>query len=97
MHEVMLWQADVATVLRESRLSLVPAGDLVPGDIVEVAGSVQTRMHPIKCLPCMHSLLPAAILHPMRRESACSRHVGVACLTLSKPLLIIERVSRNFL
>lgn len=31
-------QADVATVLRESRLTIVPASDLVPGDIVEVTG-----------------------------------------------------------
>lgn len=31
-------QAEVATVLRHGRLSLLPAAELVPGDIVEVSG-----------------------------------------------------------
>jgi len=31
-------QADVATVLRGKRLMVMPACDLVPGDIVEIAG-----------------------------------------------------------
>ena len=31
-------QADVATVLRDARLSVIPAVELVPGDIVEIAG-----------------------------------------------------------
>jgi magnesium-transporting ATPase (P-type) len=31
-------QADVATVLRGKRLMVLPACDLVPGDIVEIAG-----------------------------------------------------------
>lgn len=33
-------QADVATVLRQGRLHVVPATQLVPGDIVEVAGDL---------------------------------------------------------
>ena len=33
-------QADVATVLRDGRLGVVPAVELVPGDIVEMAGVV---------------------------------------------------------
>lgn len=37
-------QAEVATVLREGRLRLVPASDLVPGDIVEVAGEASPSM-----------------------------------------------------
>ena len=33
-------QADVATALREGRLHVIPASELVPGDIVEVAGGL---------------------------------------------------------
>ena len=33
-------QADVATVLRKGRLHVVPASQLVPGDMVEVAGRI---------------------------------------------------------
>lgn len=31
-------QADEATVLRDGRLHVIPASELVPGDIVEIAG-----------------------------------------------------------
>ncbi|KAK9843380.1 hypothetical protein WJX84_006066, partial [Apatococcus fuscideae] len=37
IEELKAYEADVATVLRESRLTIVSASDLVPGDIVEVA------------------------------------------------------------
>lgn len=42
-----LEQAEVATVLREGRLSLVPSAELVPGDIVEVAG---TDLLTVRCM-----------------------------------------------
>ena len=41
-----LIQADNATVLREGRLSVVPRAELVPGDVVEVAGD---NLHPCLC------------------------------------------------
>ena len=37
-------QADVATVLRDGRLQVIPASELVPGDIVEIAGMLSQRM-----------------------------------------------------
>ncbi|EFJ13461.1 hypothetical protein SELMODRAFT_122175 [Selaginella moellendorffii] len=37
LKELKAYQADVATVLRNGLLSIVPASNLVPGDIVEVA------------------------------------------------------------
>jgi hypothetical protein len=36
-------QADVATAFRDGRLTVLPAADLVPGDIVEIAGAVSTN------------------------------------------------------
>lgn len=36
LEELKAYQADVATVLRNGLLSIIPASDLVPGDIVEV-------------------------------------------------------------
>ena len=50
-------QADVATVLRDGRLHVIPASELVPGDIVEIAGMLPQRMH--------HAVmsLSAVILH----------------------------------
>ena len=36
---VWLLQADVATALRDGRLHVIPASELVPGDIVEIAGA----------------------------------------------------------
>lgn len=41
----MAVQADVATVLRDGRLTVIPAGDLVPGDVVEIAGNESPRQH----------------------------------------------------
>eukprot|EP00897_Mesotaenium_endlicherianum_P009526 jgi/Mesen1/8601/ME000005S08568 len=37
IEELKAYQADVATVLRNGRLSMVPSADLVPGDVVEIA------------------------------------------------------------
>lgn len=37
IEELKAYQADVATVLRNGRLSILPAAELVPGDVVEVA------------------------------------------------------------
>ncbi|GJP51375.1 hypothetical protein CLOM_g10529 [Closterium sp. NIES-68] len=37
LEELKAYQADVATVLRNGRLAIIPAAELVPGDIVEVA------------------------------------------------------------
>lgn len=44
-------QADVATVLRQGRLHVVPASQLVPGDVVEVAGTT-VSCHPIRSVRC---------------------------------------------
>ncbi|KAL0322985.1 UNVERIFIED_CONTAM: Calcium-transporting ATPase 3, endoplasmic reticulum-type, partial [Sesamum angustifolium] len=38
LEELRAYQADVATVLRNGWFSILPAADLVPGDIVEVSG-----------------------------------------------------------
>ncbi|CAI5458882.1 unnamed protein product [Closterium sp. Yama58-4] len=37
LEELKAYQADVATVLRNGRLAIIPAAELVPGDIVEVS------------------------------------------------------------
>ncbi|KAK9866314.1 hypothetical protein WJX84_001071 [Apatococcus fuscideae] len=37
IEELKAYEADVGTVLRSSRLTVIPASELVPGDIVEVA------------------------------------------------------------
>ena len=37
IEELKAYEADVATVLRNGRLVIIPAGDLVPGDVVEVS------------------------------------------------------------
>jgi Ca2+ transporting ATPase len=39
LEELKAYQAEVAKVLRNGMLSITPATELVPGDIVEVAGS----------------------------------------------------------
>ena len=39
IQELKAYEADVATVLRNGRLAILPAQELVPGDIVEVAGA----------------------------------------------------------
>ncbi|KAH7427301.1 hypothetical protein KP509_10G038200 [Ceratopteris richardii] len=41
LHELKAYQAEVATVLRNGLLSIIPASSLVPGDIVEVAVGCQ--------------------------------------------------------
>ena len=38
IEDLKAYQADLATVLRDGRLRVVKASELVPGDIVEVAG-----------------------------------------------------------
>ncbi|KAL5988262.1 Calcium-transporting ATPase 3, endoplasmic reticulum-type [Asimina triloba] len=40
LQELRAYQADVATVLRNGCFSILPATDLVPGDIVEVGGTL---------------------------------------------------------
>lgn len=50
-------QADVATALREGRLHVVPASELVPGDIVEVAGG----LHLTCPRPCIFKLYCRAL------------------------------------
>ncbi len=47
---VSLLQADVATVLRGKRLIVVPACDLVPGDIVDIAGGLAPNAQLQVCL-----------------------------------------------
>lgn len=37
--ELKAYEAETATALRDGRLAVVQAGDLVPGDIVEVSGA----------------------------------------------------------
>ena len=38
-------QADVATVLRDGRLHVIPASEVVPGDIVEIACVLSQGLH----------------------------------------------------
>ncbi|XP_020963666.1 calcium-transporting ATPase 3, endoplasmic reticulum-type [Arachis ipaensis] len=47
LEELRAYQADVATVLRNGCFSILPATELVPGDIVEVSGKLIMQM---KCL-----------------------------------------------
>ena len=37
IEELKAYQADVATVMRDGRLRVLPASELVPGDVVDVA------------------------------------------------------------
>ena len=63
-------QADVATVLRDGRLHVIPASELVPGDIVEIAGMPSQRMP--------HALQPlSAVRLALRRpcDSLCTTRV----------------------
>lgn len=46
--ELKAYEAEAATALREGRLAVVQAGDLVPGDIVEVSGA-----HTLPKLGCL--------------------------------------------
>ena len=63
-------QADVATVLRDGRLHVIPASELVPGDIVEIAGMLSWRM------PHAVEPLSAVVLAPRRPcDSVCNTRI----------------------
>ena len=46
-------QADEATVLRDGRLITLPAAQLVPGDVVEVAGEAFSWIQAVSAPACL--------------------------------------------
>jgi len=74
----MAVQADVATVLRDGRLTVIPAGDLVPGDVVEIAG---------KNFPCQHSAFLSILVFLISPDCLTSELIGAAFLQLGQRCL----------
>lgn len=78
LEELKAYQADVATVLRNGLLSIIPASDLVPGDIVEVGVGckVPADMRVIKMFGNQLRVDQAILT-----GESCSvgKEVGVAC------------------
>ena len=79
-----LWilQADVATVLRKGRLHVVPASQLVPGDIVEVAG--QTTC-PASINPFPAPIFLPALPYPTQMHRLIRQHA--VCYTRWRPTM----------
>lgn len=80
LEELKAYQADVATVLRNGLLSIIPASDLVPGDIVEVGVGckVPADMRVIKMFGNQLRVDQAILT-----GESCSvgKELGVACTT----------------
>jgi Ca2+ transporting ATPase len=80
LEELKAYQADVATVLRNGLLSIIPASDLVPGDIVEVGVGckVPADMRVIKMFGNQLRIDQAILT-----GESCSvgKEVGVVCTT----------------
>lgn len=78
LEELKAYQADVATVLRNGLLSIIPASDLVPGDIVEVGVGckVPADMRVIKMFGNQLRVDQAILTG---ESCSVAKEVGVAC------------------
>ncbi|XP_057852487.1 calcium-transporting ATPase 3, endoplasmic reticulum-type [Cryptomeria japonica] len=80
LEELKAYQADVATVLRNGLLSIIPASDLVPGDIVEVGVGckVPADMRVIEMLGSQLRVDQAILTG---ESCSVAKEVGVVCTT----------------
>jgi len=72
----------VATVLRKGRLHVIPATQLVPGDIVEVAG----QQCPAATTLCSAFKLPKMCMQPWHQQEIA----GHACITAVRTNMLLK-------
>ena len=77
----MALQADEATVLRDRKLITLPAAQLVPGDIVEVAGKLAALLLSLLNEFSFHNL-PQLISEKLLSKTAIVQHADRNVLTI---------------